>query len=311
MGTSPPSSSPPLTLVVATTRSMGIGRGGTLPWPRLKSEIAYFSRVTKRAPPPPPSPPATTSSSSSSSSPRRAVNAVIMGRKTWESIPEAYRPLKQRLNMIISRQARDQIDGVAKHGTDMVDVATSLELAVEKLVSRYGHQNNNIDSSNHGSKDGAGEKEEQAPVDVEEEQQASVDIKEERMPDDTKGNQQTPDDDATKEEEVEEELGRVFIIGGADIYRAALDLGSPTRSREEGGRHRPWVQRILWTAIQTDFECDTFFPVDLNRFSDGHVSGWTKKSTEELRHWTGQDDIGETRVEDGVEYRICMLERDN
>ena len=31
------------------------------------------------------------------------VNAVIMGRKTFESIPEAFRPLKDRLNIIISR----------------------------------------------------------------------------------------------------------------------------------------------------------------------------------------------------------------
>jgi dihydrofolate reductase len=41
-----------LTLIVAATRNMGIGRGGTLPWIGLKKEMAYFARVTKRVPPP-------------------------------------------------------------------------------------------------------------------------------------------------------------------------------------------------------------------------------------------------------------------
>lgn len=37
-----------LTLIVAATREMGIGRAGTLPWTGLKREMAYFARVTKR-----------------------------------------------------------------------------------------------------------------------------------------------------------------------------------------------------------------------------------------------------------------------
>jgi dihydrofolate reductase len=36
-----------LTLIVASTRTMGIGRAGTLPWTGLKKEMAYFARVTK------------------------------------------------------------------------------------------------------------------------------------------------------------------------------------------------------------------------------------------------------------------------
>lgn len=39
-----------LTLVVAATRDMGIGRAGTLPWTGLRKEMAYFARVTKRLP---------------------------------------------------------------------------------------------------------------------------------------------------------------------------------------------------------------------------------------------------------------------
>jgi hypothetical protein len=40
-----------LTLIVAATSRMGIGRGSSLPWTGLKKEMAYFARVTKRASP--------------------------------------------------------------------------------------------------------------------------------------------------------------------------------------------------------------------------------------------------------------------
>lgn len=30
---------------------------------------------------------------------------VIMGRKTWESLPEKFRPLPRRLNVVVSRNA--------------------------------------------------------------------------------------------------------------------------------------------------------------------------------------------------------------
>lgn len=42
---------PELTLIVAATRNMGIGRNGSLPWTGLKKEMAYFARVTKRITP--------------------------------------------------------------------------------------------------------------------------------------------------------------------------------------------------------------------------------------------------------------------
>jgi len=73
-----------ITLIVAATRANGIGLNGGLPW-KLPLEMAYFARVTSKAP-------------------EGDINAVVMGRKSWQSIPQKFRPLKNRLNVIISRQ---------------------------------------------------------------------------------------------------------------------------------------------------------------------------------------------------------------
>lgn len=55
-----------------------IGTNGTLPWNNLKSDMLNFKKLTSH-------------------------NIVIMGRKTWESIPSKFRPLSNRLNVILSR----------------------------------------------------------------------------------------------------------------------------------------------------------------------------------------------------------------
>ena len=60
---------------IARARNGVIGRDGTLPW-RLKSDLAIFRAITMGKP-------------------------VIMGRKTWESLPR--RPLVGRTNIVLSR----------------------------------------------------------------------------------------------------------------------------------------------------------------------------------------------------------------
>jgi dihydrofolate reductase len=94
---------PTLTLILAATPSLGIGKNGGLPWPSLKKEMGYFARVTKRVPIQP-----------EANSGRRRVNAVVMGRKTWESIPPRFRPLKDRLNVVITRTPDEFRERLAK-----------------------------------------------------------------------------------------------------------------------------------------------------------------------------------------------------
>lgn len=80
-------------IIVAADEDGGIGRDGGLPW-RLKGDLAWFRRQTTR----------TTTEG--------ARNAVIMGRRTWQSIPERFRPLPKRLNIVLSRSALQLPAGV-------------------------------------------------------------------------------------------------------------------------------------------------------------------------------------------------------
>lgn len=77
------STRPVISLIVAALQpDLGIGAKGKLPW-RLKQEIKYFKDVTSHAP-------------------EGSINAVIMGRRTWESIPPRFRPLPNRINVVLS-----------------------------------------------------------------------------------------------------------------------------------------------------------------------------------------------------------------
>ncbi|SRR5258706_1307879 len=87
-----------VTLIVAATVNNGIGSAGRLPW-RLPREMAYFAKITTLVPETvPPENDGTHAAENMSGK-----NAVIMGRNTWESIPKAFRPLKGRTNIVLSR----------------------------------------------------------------------------------------------------------------------------------------------------------------------------------------------------------------
>ena len=67
-----------LVLIAAVARNGVIGRDNQLLW-HLPEDMAHFRETTRGAP-------------------------VIMGRKTWESLPPRFRPLPGRRNIVLSRQ---------------------------------------------------------------------------------------------------------------------------------------------------------------------------------------------------------------
>ena len=67
-----------LGVVWAQTSTGVIGKDGGMPW-KLPEDLRHFSRLTSGHP-------------------------VIMGRKTWESFPDKFRPLPGRTNLVITRK---------------------------------------------------------------------------------------------------------------------------------------------------------------------------------------------------------------
>ncbi len=110
-------------IVVAMDKNQGIGKNRQLPWPKLKGDMKFYRELTcstqtdeieerygltgnsnntyadyqefldylKSLSPP-------------SSADIHPKNAVIMGRKTWDSLPERFRPLPNRLNIVLTRR---------------------------------------------------------------------------------------------------------------------------------------------------------------------------------------------------------------
>jgi dihydrofolate reductase len=123
-------------VVVAADLDWGIGKANALPWPKLKGDLAHFRKVTSEAP-------------------QGGRNAIVMGRRTWESAEVAGRPLPRRLNVVVSRRTDLVVpDGVvaavsldaalaaAAAGTDVattfvVGGAEIFRLAFEHPALRY------------------------------------------------------------------------------------------------------------------------------------------------------------------------------
>ena len=67
-----------INMIIARSANGVIGKNGALPW-HLPEDLAHFKRLTLGGP-------------------------VIMGRKTWDSLPARFRPLPGRTNIVITRQ---------------------------------------------------------------------------------------------------------------------------------------------------------------------------------------------------------------
>lgn len=145
-----------LNLIVAACKSnQGIGVNGTLPW-KIPGDMAFFKKITIET------------------NETNKQNVVIMGRKTWESIPGRFRPLSGRLNVVVSTTLQNLPSGV--------HVAKSFDDAIQLLNS----------------------------------------------------------------DDLKDCFESVFIIGGASLYKLALES--------------PFCYRIYLTEVFKDFACDTFLP---------------------------------------------------
>jgi dihydrofolate reductase len=273
-----PPSLPSLTLVVATTpirtasattkdetTRLGIGLKGTLPWPRIKTDMSFFARVTSRPPTP------------------GTTNAIIMGRKTYDSVPASLRPLAKRINVVISRDT----SGSVREG-----VVAELEKRKAKIAAKAAEARALAQAT-------SAEKEALEPK--------AVDLSSQEPMTDAIV---TPSLGAALETldsvyGVQGKLGKIFVIGGAEIYNATINMGAA----ELRGR----AVRVVMTNVvrkgeagsPASFECDTFFPLDrLDR-----ENGWRAASPEEISEWVGEEVDGEWKVEGDVEVQMVGFEK--
>lgn len=90
-----------LALIASLDRQRAIGRGGGLLW-QEREDLQHFRRVTMGCP-------------------------VIMGRRTWDSLPERFRPLPGRRNIVVTRNAQWHAPGAER--------AASLDAALERVAA--------------------------------------------------------------------------------------------------------------------------------------------------------------------------------
>jgi len=94
-----------IALVAAVAHGGVIGRAGTIPW-RIPEDMARFRELTTGQP-------------------------VVMGRKTWDSLPDRFRPLPGRRNVVVTRNAAWRAEGVER--AESLDDALRLVDGAERV----------------------------------------------------------------------------------------------------------------------------------------------------------------------------------
>jgi dihydrofolate reductase len=110
-------SHPVIGMIWAQTENGVIGRDGGIPW-HVPEDMAHFRATTTGHP-------------------------VIMGRRTWESFPEKFRPLPDRTNIVLSRSGTDLPGAVVVDSLDAALEAAQAGPGAEEIWiigARSGHR---------------------------------------------------------------------------------------------------------------------------------------------------------------------------
>ena len=95
-------------LIYARAANGVIGRNNAMPW-HLPEDLAHFKQLT-------------------------GGSAVVMGRKTWDSLPERFRPLPGRSNIVVTRQSDWQSPGALRAGSLEEALALAAPLSADVWV---------------------------------------------------------------------------------------------------------------------------------------------------------------------------------
>jgi dihydrofolate reductase len=193
-----------------------------------------------------------------------------MGRKTYDSVPVSLRPLAKRISVVVTRDT----SGAVKEGV-LGELAGRRERIAHKAKAAEAVEK-------------VGEVEEKVEPVTDAIVVPSLEQALERL------------DVEYGEKGV---LGKVFVIGGAEIYNAAIGLQA-----KDGLKGRPL--RVVMTNVVRrgadgavgSFECDTFFPID-------GFEGWRAASSAEVSEWVGEEVDGVWKSEGDVEVQMVGFEK--
>ena len=96
-----------INMIFARSANGVIGNNNAMPW-HLPEDLAHFKKLTLGSP-------------------------VIMGRKTWDSLPTKFRPLPGRTNVVITRQTGWQAEGAQTAGS-LIDALALCQLASDVWI---------------------------------------------------------------------------------------------------------------------------------------------------------------------------------
>lgn len=228
---------------------LGIGLGGTLPWPRIKSDMSFFARVTTRPPR------------------EGTTNAIIMGRKTYHSLPAHLRPLAKRINVVVSQNATGSVKSMV-----LADLERQRAKKAAAAVASV-------------QKDGEEKKWEPVTDAI------------------VCDSLNSALDTLHKDFEQQGKLGKVFVIGGGEIYNSSLQLS-----------YEGLQIRVVMTKVKRKdtpegkgqvFECDTIFPVD----EMTQEKGWREATADEVAEWVGEAVFPDWREDGDVCIQIVGYEK--
>ncbi len=95
-------------LIAACDSKNGIGLNGSIPW-LIKEDLKHFKDITSSVP---------------EDRYYNNINIVVMGRKTWDSLPTKYKPLPNRINVIITTKKPEEIE---HHENNMVYIISEFD----------------------------------------------------------------------------------------------------------------------------------------------------------------------------------------
>ena len=109
-------------MIWASDEMGGIAKKGIIPW-NVPSDLRHFRELT-------------------TGNPEEDENVVIMGRRTWDSLPQMFKPLKDRINVVITRDPKNVVDyDRYEDQVAFVPCFNSALLLAEFFISENGGKN--------------------------------------------------------------------------------------------------------------------------------------------------------------------------